>query len=203
MSGYTAGRRDAINEFAADRDLLLWLHAEAVWHRDQLDDEALKWTEVAGRHAEELERGCMHGCDATPRHPAVRPTPGQMLHQLHAMDAEAQRGLVGRMLESQEAAMACYAHGHEERLAEADELRIETSRLRREVEFEAHGTNPSQDPIVAVAAIVAVARRCDVQAAKCESAIGEIVGADIAEAAWRNAAKWIRASLSVSPEEKP
>lgn len=36
--------------------LLLWLHAEAAWHRDQLDSEALKWTETAGEHAEELER---------------------------------------------------------------------------------------------------------------------------------------------------
>jgi hypothetical protein len=34
---------------------LLWLHAEAVWHRDRLDDEALKWVGVAGQHAQELE----------------------------------------------------------------------------------------------------------------------------------------------------
>jgi hypothetical protein len=47
---------DTARVLVADRDLLLWLHAEAVWHRGRLDDEALKWTEVAGQHAEEIER---------------------------------------------------------------------------------------------------------------------------------------------------
>lgn len=40
----------------ARANVLAWLHAEAVWQRDRLDDEALKWTEIAGRHAEEVEQ---------------------------------------------------------------------------------------------------------------------------------------------------
>jgi len=39
-----------------ERELLRWLHAEAAWHRDRLGDEALKWTETAGQHAEEIEQ---------------------------------------------------------------------------------------------------------------------------------------------------
>lgn len=46
MSGYTAGRRDAIQAFAADRDLLLWLHAEAVWRLDDLTRQRDNWWEV-------------------------------------------------------------------------------------------------------------------------------------------------------------
>lgn len=37
-------------------NLALWLHAEEKWHRSRLDDEALRWTETAGQHAEEVER---------------------------------------------------------------------------------------------------------------------------------------------------
>lgn len=107
--------------------------------------------------AEELN--CMAGCDTTPRDPAAMPTPGQLLHRLHTLDAEGQLDLVGRMLESQEAAHRCFVYGHDARLVEASTLaekrlvaredwkarclaaELEVDRLRREVEFEACGAD--------------------------------------------------------------
>lgn len=85
-----------------DSQLLLWLHAEAVWQRDQLDSEALKWTEVAGEHAAELE---------------------------------SERKIVEQ-----------WERGHQDNvLPYTASLETEIDRLRREVEFEANGTNPSRE----------------------------------------------------------
>jgi hypothetical protein len=89
-------------------------------------------------------------------------TPGQLLHRLHSLDSEGQMDLAGRILESQEAASRCFVHNHDARIAEWDErvqqllwqrdgVRViadhfarECDRLRREVEFEAKGANPSR-----------------------------------------------------------
>lgn len=85
--------------------------------------------------------GCFAGCDPTPRDPATRPTPGQMLHQLHDMDAAEQVDFMQRMLDASDTAVWCFTRDHEGRLAHRDELMIEVSRLRRELEFELCGIN--------------------------------------------------------------
>ena len=50
-----------VHRLRRELDEVLWLHAEAKWHQEQLDDEALRWTETAGQHAEELEQARVEG----------------------------------------------------------------------------------------------------------------------------------------------
>lgn len=105
------------------------------------DAEALYRSVVAPLLAERDEVACMQGCDATPRDPAIRPTAGQMLHQLHGIPPAEQVGFMQRMLDASEAAVSCFTRDHEGRLAHRDQLMVEVSRLRREVEFEANGAD--------------------------------------------------------------
>jgi hypothetical protein len=68
----------------------------------------------------------------------MRPTAGQMLHQLHGMSQADQVGFMQRMIDASETAVHCFTRDHEGRLGHRDQLMIEVSRLRREVEFEAN-----------------------------------------------------------------
>lgn len=70
--------------------------------------------------AEEQNAGCMEGCDRTPRDPAMRPTAGQMLHQLHDMSPADQVAFMQRMLDASETAVRCFTHDHEGRLLRDD-----------------------------------------------------------------------------------
>lgn len=174
--------RESDQEHTRSGELLAWLHAEAAWHREQLDDEALKWTEVAGNYAEEIEAlraesanrlevGDRLGWRLVEAREEVRALKAAIadidahatpVGLLHNDDPEGSPhhylltvGALHRALGKAYTAEPCES--------ERARLRVEVARSRREVKFEALGANTfsGADAVAEHGRAVPEGRLCD------------------------------------------
>jgi len=118
ITGQMPPGQTELDHLVADRDLLLWLHAEAGWQRDQAELETARATNTWRSIAEQWERG--HNEDVLP----------------YTAKLEADRDLLLWL----EAEAMWLARREQEN---AEHLLVEIDRLRREVEFEANAVDLS------------------------------------------------------------
>lgn len=124
-----------------DRDLLLWLHAEAVWHREQaVMEEALRWRKIV----EQWEQG--HQNEVLP-YTAKLEADRDLLLWLHAeavhlnawylKTGRIQQRWVDELTDERDDLAGRLAASQLDLLARG----VEIDRLRREAQFELHGIN--------------------------------------------------------------